>query len=193
MRAWDLHLWDRQPEVKISPAIEQRTEFDLDRRALQADHGTADHSRPKADLVDRAHHPDRIGRIGTDDDEIRICRRNRPDGRREVGSCRWISPIIDDGEANRLGIFTRAFTSIQTVTRVGRHNRDRLRLWVLLHRQFEEAFGVGWLWVGPGRNHAEVVQIIKFTIQRGREQADEHLLSWRSALPPPPWLYRSRQ
>ena len=50
----------------------------------------ADHFWLEADLVYRAHEADRIGRIGADDDEVRIRRRNRSDGRREVGRCRWI-------------------------------------------------------------------------------------------------------
>ena len=36
---------------------------------------------------------------------------------------------------------------------------------------------IGWLRVGPGRNHAEVVRIIECAVHRGPEQADEHLLS----------------
>ena len=35
MRACELHLWDRQPEVDIGPAIEQRTELDLEAQTLR--------------------------------------------------------------------------------------------------------------------------------------------------------------
>src|SRR5215470_18657466 len=95
--ACELHLRNRQPEVVIGPAVEQRTEPSLDRRALQADHGTTDHFRFEAYLVDRPHHADRVGRIGADDDEVRIRLRHRPHHRHEVGGCRWISSIVDDG------------------------------------------------------------------------------------------------
>src|SRR5438093_10617972 len=79
--------------------------------------------------------------IGADDNEIRIRLRNRPHHRREVGGCRWISAVIDDGEAGCLDILARAFAGIQAELRVGRHDRDSLRLRILPQRQVDEAFG----------------------------------------------------
>src|SRR5262249_13806585 len=83
------------------------------------DHGTTDHFRLEAYLVDRPHHADRVGGIGADDDEVRIRLRNRPHHRHEVGGCRWISAVIHNREAGRFGILARSFRGVEAVSPVG--------------------------------------------------------------------------
>jgi hypothetical protein len=134
------------------------------------------HLRLEANLVDRPHHTDRIGRIGADDNEIRIRRRDRPHGRRKNGTRHRISAVIDDGKTGRLGVLARAFGGVDGELRIGRDDGDCSRLGVLRHGGVEEALGEGRLGSRPGRNHREVVGIVELAVDREPEQSDQHFL-----------------
>ena len=103
---------------------------------------------------------------------------NRAHDRREVGGARRIGPVIDDLEAELLGV-GRA----RPRRRCARTPRPRptsatvVRLRILLRRDLEEAFGERRLGVRSGRDHREVlVGYLNSVFTSSPNSDDEHLV-----------------
>jgi hypothetical protein len=122
---------------------------------LQADHRAADHLRLKADFVDRAHHADRVRRIGADDHGFRIRRLDRANDRREVRGGRRIFPIVDHLDVVLLRVGPRAVAGVVRELGVSRDQRHGLDL--VLGGDFEEALSEGRLGVLSRRDHRESI------------------------------------
>src|SRR5262245_24706240 len=60
LHAREQHLGDGEPEVVVGETVEQRPQLRLDGGVLQSDHTSADQLGLEADLVDCAHHADRV-------------------------------------------------------------------------------------------------------------------------------------
>ena len=120
--------------------------------------------------------PTGIRRIGAHHHDIRVGRLDRPHDRREIGLRRRIAAVVDDAQAERLGVFARAVGGVARELLVGGDDRHRLRLRALLHRDVEEALGEGGLRVRPRRDHHEIVRVVELGVDREAEQPDERLL-----------------
>jgi hypothetical protein len=128
-------------------------------------------------LVDGAHHADRVERIRADRHDVRIGRLDRAHDRREIGGGRRIAAVIDDLEAELLGVLARALAGVVGELGVGRDQRRRsvgfgfCAAAVSKKPSVNDGFGSG-----PGRDHREELVVLELGVHREAEQNDEHLV-----------------
>src|ERR1700704_1870838 len=60
---------------------------------------------------------------------------------------------------------------------VGDQDGHRFGLWILLPCDLKEAFSQGQVWVGPRRNHHEILRVVELRVNRERHETKKESLA----------------
>jgi len=121
--------------------------------------------------------PDRVRRIGANDDHVRIGGSDCPHDRGKVGRGWRVGLIVDDFDAGGGGVVARSVGSIAGELGVGGDDCHRGRLGGLRQCHVKEPLGEGELGLRSPRRNDEIVGIVELAVDGEAQQADEHLLA----------------
>ena len=140
---------------------------------MRPDHPAAEHFHIQADLIHRPDDADGIGRIRSDEHQIRRGRLNRADNRRVILR-RWgIGLVVDDFEFGACRQRARAINGIAGELGIGSDQSDGLGPGIHRGRDLEEWFRQGFLGMcSAGGNDREIIRVVELTVHIQTKHSD---------------------